>query len=296
MAAPYVPPSMPLLSLSSERTIAACANPPVFEQGPTVFIASYPKSGTTWTQNIVVQLLNLRKGFDFQHISDFAPFYEIDKNWEEVDGEYRSKGKFADNHNRLGTRVFTTHLRWHMLPKSENYKHIYVYRRGKDVAVSFHKHLSNQVGDGFEGSLSEFVTAWTSGTLPYGRWVDHVHEWRVASLAEPSNNILMLAYEDMLVDLPSALRKIAAYLNVDISEDELVALVPKLTFDGMKAELARFHPISVQWKEGYEFLRHGVSGDGQELFSQQDTELFNRMVQDSEIYQSDPVFIQSLMI
>lgn len=279
--------TMPLLSMSSERTINACLNPPPFD-GPTVLIASYPKSGTTWTQNIVVQLLAKKNRVQFSHISEFAPFYEVDKHWETVvssDGSESLciKQKFRENHCLLGRRVFNTHLRWNMLPHGENYKHIYVCRRGKDVAMSFYQHLSNQIEDNFEGSFHEFVEEWCSGTLPYGKWTTHVEEWYAAS-QHSENNICMLYYEDMLEDLPTALKKLASYLSIDISEAELAELVPKLTFDGMKAELSKFQPVSVQWKDGFQFLRHGVIGDGSSAFQAAEMNAFERMVSESTLF------------
>ena len=96
------PALIPLLPISSARTLELCQSPPEFSHGHTIFICSYPKSGTTWTQNIVVtktlrilctmfshfmvfskhgtkyQLLSSGNQ-NFSHISQFSPFYEIDK-------------------------------------------------------------------------------------------------------------------------------------------------------------------------------------------------------------------------
>lgn len=52
---PPVPPAFPLLPITSDATLRKCKSFPC--KSCDIFIASYPKSGTTWTQNIVYQLL-----------------------------------------------------------------------------------------------------------------------------------------------------------------------------------------------------------------------------------------------
>jgi hypothetical protein len=76
-------PEMPLLPITSPSTIEACRSLPVNEYD--IFICSYPKSGTTWTQNLVVRLLAANVGMtlpDDWHLSHSAPFYEVDRYWQ----------------------------------------------------------------------------------------------------------------------------------------------------------------------------------------------------------------------
>ena len=53
---------MPLLSISSLSTITKCKELPL--RASDVFICSYPKSGTTWTQQIVLSLILADKRYD----------------------------------------------------------------------------------------------------------------------------------------------------------------------------------------------------------------------------------------
>ena len=59
---------------------------------------------------------------DYEHVSDFAPFFDIDAHWEpqQPDGNTNNSTLAENvrvNHARLNQRVFNTHLRWDMLPK-----------------------------------------------------------------------------------------------------------------------------------------------------------------------------------
>ena len=69
---------LPLLPITLPRTLRACASLPLTCQ--TLFIGSYPKSGTTWLQNMAYELVT-RGGRPLDHISTYCPFYENDASW-----------------------------------------------------------------------------------------------------------------------------------------------------------------------------------------------------------------------
>ena len=124
-ATPLIPP-MPLLSISSTETIQKCAN--LTLQPNDIFICSYPKSGTTWMQHIVLSLLfchreqqrrkiasknqtesdlshgrtSTTSGHFYNHVSEYAPFFEIDPHWE---GDSLVPW-IQDNHTKIGCRIF----------------------------------------------------------------------------------------------------------------------------------------------------------------------------------------------
>ena len=167
-------PPMPLLPITSTETLRCCANLEL--RDTDVFICSYPKSGTTWMQNIVVNLLTHGESpAEGEHISAFAPFFEVDRTWNHRTGELSGiYAKASSNNKNLseeptreevgfkdGRRVFNTHLRWDQMPRSNSSgaRYIYVVRDGKDVVTSFFHHLSNQADSGgFDGTFEDFFS------------------------------------------------------------------------------------------------------------------------------------------
>eukprot|EP00605_Chrysophyceae_sp_TOSAG23-4_P001485 GSChrysophyteH1.ASY1.ANO1.1622.1 assembled CDS len=260
---------MPLLPISSSQTLALCRSLDCNMGDGNVFICSYPKSGTTWTQAIVFHLLNMNnteyaqaRSEGLGHISDFSPFYEVDATWKEG----RLSDTVQENHRLLKKRVFNTHLLPSMLP-SRRYdgknKFIYVLRQGQDACYSFYLHLRNQDGSGGIGDMSftEFAEKWLDGNMPYGKWFSHIQAWLNTS-NEYSSDLLLLRYQDMVADLPSQVQRIALFLGMKVlSDEELQSILPKLTFAGMSRNSHLYTPRSVKWKEGYNFIRKGVVGD-----------------------------------
>ena len=259
-----------------------------------IFICSYPKSGTTWTQHIVISLLlrhnkqiqkkrsgtNTLHDIEYNHVSDFAPFFEIDPHWKRT-----TPGQFIPDiqkrHEQLGRRVFNTHLRGNMLPtqmKNRNSgrpKIIYIVRNPLDACVSFYYHLSHQHEGCYESSLHQFFKDWIDGKIPFGTWAEHILSY-APLLAEKS--VLFITYEEMIVNLRETVDRIAKYLELDdvLQEKDIDELMPTFTFDSMKKDLTMFQPKSVTWKNDFKFLRRGVIGDSSRELSEEEVATFEK--------------------
>lgn len=282
---------MPLLPITSPRTVELCENLPL--RPNDVFICSYPKSGTTWTQHIVLSLLVKSasrergddsdvRGLKYSHVSEYAPFFEVDAHW---DAQARDlNDSIRANHIRLGRRVFNTHLRWDMLPSAmeadvesgKKAKFIYLLRDPMDVCLSFYCHLSNQVEGGYDGTFRAFFDDWVNGDIAFGSYVDHILSFAPASVdAGDGREVMLVSYEDMLADLPSVVRKIAKFVEADVTSDEIEELLPTFSFTHMKNDLDRFQPLSVGWKNNFQFLRRGVSGDSLTVASDRERKILS---------------------
>ena len=269
---------MPLLPITSKETIRKCSS---LKLRPSdIFICSYPKSGTTWTQHILLSLLFCHKANassrlpPYKHVSEYAPFYEIDAHWNGPE----LAPSIQENHTRLGTRVFNTHLRYDMLPQG-GCRIIYIVRSPLDTCVSFYHHLAHQVEGGYEGTFEEFFMDWIKGDIAFGSFVDHIMSYAEAFAAEPcekgwikrdhGRKLFLLSYQDMLTDLAKVVDDLVDFLDLNVTPKQRQEMLPTFSFQNMKEDLVRFQPQSVQWKNGFSFLRKGVSGDSLAVISEQ---------------------------
>ena len=286
---------MPLLPITLERTVKACATLPLDDR--TIFACSYPKSGTTWLQNMLYELCTAGKR-PLDHISTYCPFFENDKSWRfgaAVAGAAGAAGAtgagasddaagariaplHADGHRAIGWRIFNTHLWWEMMPKAGDARYIYLVRGARDVCASFYHHLSHQspADGGYEGSLDDFVEDWCAGKIAFGDWPAHLRSWldpeaKTLQEAARDKRVLVMSYESMKKDTASTCRAVAAHCRIPITEDELAAILPRLDIKYMRENIDKFQPKSVEWldkKDGFSFVRKGEVGDSKRLFDE----------------------------
>ncbi len=104
-------------------------------------------------------------------------------------------------------------------------------RNPRDVCVSFFNHW--KILEGYHGTFDVFVDAFLGDVCGYYTpFLDHVrHYWE---LQKKEDNVLFIFYEDMKLDLPSVIRKVAAFLKKKLSDAEVSLLASHLSFDKMK--------------------------------------------------------------
>ncbi|RYG70457.1 sulfotransferase domain-containing protein [archaeon] len=275
MAAEGVPDDFPLLSLSTPNILFLCATLSDHPTLATVFVASYPKSGTTWMQCIVYNLLS-DGDQSFDHISNYFPFFEISRTWDQDQGTLHPK--YEDRHSSMGSRAFNTHLRYSMMAQGERMRYIYVVRRGKDALLSFFHHLAHQDdADIFNGSLGDFVRDWCDGKIIFGSWLRHLEGWVMAS-KEWGGRVLLVRYEDLSSDLSGQMLRISQFLGLNHTAERVSELSALCSFQHMKKCSAQYEPTSVPWRGGFQFLREGRVGGSASEFSAQDHVIFDDML------------------
>ncbi|KAF1405176.1 Sulfotransferase family cytosolic 2B member 1, partial [Spheniscus humboldti] len=237
-----------------------------------VVIATYPKSGTTWMQEILTLLFSR---------GDVLPAKTI-PNWERA--PWLEQIYFRDAlQDTAAHRLITTHLPARVLApalQQSKAKVIYVARNPKDVAVSFyHFHrLAKFLPD--PGSFDTFLTRFLEGTVHYGSWFDHVKGW----LGQRQLlDIFYVTYEELHQDLRGTAQRLSAFLGCPLGPETLGALEQHCSFVAMRDNaMANYSLIPSEIMDHSQgcFMRKGVVGDWRDHFSPLQNALFNRLYQE----------------
>ena len=231
-----------------------------------LFVVTYPRSGTTWTEQIVHLLLNQGEQGE-QPLTDAAPWLET------LPG--RPHGIKGFLLTLSGRRLFTSHLPIALMPDftASKGKYIYVARNPKDVAVSNYHHDRSK--SGYDGTWDEHFSLFMQGQVMYGSYFDHVLLWWQAN--QKAANILFLTYEAMKHDLAGVVGQIADFIEVPLNQTILERVIAGSNFRAMATnEKTNFNWIPQ--REGIPtHYRKGLIGDWRNQFSTEQSQSFDKI-------------------
>ncbi|KAM8960122.1 sulfotransferase 1C4-like isoform 2-T2 [Pelodytes ibericus] len=224
-----------------------------------IVIATYPKAGTTWGQEILD--LILMEG-DVEKASRAPCFLKVPFIDLGVTGLEIAEGMKSP-------RLIKTHLPIQLVPPSiweKNVKVIYVARNAKDCMVSYYHFQRMNKGLPDPGTWDDYFSAFLSGNVPWGSWFDHVIGWWNA---RDKHQILYILYEDMIEDRKREICKMAKFLGKDLSEEVLEKIQQHTSFQAMKENpMTNFSvlPAIVFDQSVSKFMRKGTVGDWKNHF------------------------------
>ena len=199
--------------LSRFRTDEAAARGDAIAVRPDdVFIATYPKCGTTLMQAIVH---GLRSGgsMDFDEIGDVVPWLEM----------AHDLGQAPDAEQPFAPRAFKTHLHWGGVPRGGRY--LFVAREPAAAAVSMYHFFEGWLFEPGSIDVDSFTHAFLLGGSRSGRYFDHVCAWWPQ---RHRADVALLAYEDIVAEPRQAIARVATFIGVK-ADDALIDLVATRT-------------------------------------------------------------------
>lgn len=241
-----------------------------------IVISTSYKAGTTWMQNIVANLI-FQDGEMPAPVTEMGPWIDMDVIPLEdiIDGIEAQTWR----------RAFKTHLPLDAIPYYETMKYIYVCRDGRDVFMSLWNHHSGY-SDGFREMLNDNIVAtnrdfpfeyddlhalwkdwiskswyedWENDGYPYWSHFNHLQTWWDFRHLD---NIHFVHFVDLKKDPEAEIRKIAAYLNIEINEAMMPGILERISFGSMKKNFMKIMPESSElWKGGGDrFMNKGTNG------------------------------------
>lgn len=228
-----------------------------------VVVASYPKSGTTWTQEIVYQIKRggVPPPSDRKVIEEDVPYIEFC-----LPGQPSPLDKPAGDRPKL----WKTHLRSQYFSQqiSEGRaKFIVVMRNPKDTLTSFYHFHHMMTRFQFRGDWDAFFTLHRQNRLVYGDCIEWNADWW--QLREKPN-VLVVKYEDMKRDHTGNIRKMADFIGCPLDDSALQRVVEATSFASMRSNPATNmeHRVKDSVIKG-DFMRKGQVGDWKNYFSEE---------------------------
>ena len=192
-----------------------------------VIIGAYPRSGTTWTLEILRRIHLLRIADPKHYLHDAA--YMVHGIW--IDQGFQTKEELAAI---ASPRVMKSHLTYKDLPCPDGgqCKIIHLLRDPKDVVLSQFTHVQTLPFLGYSQDFDTFVDQFINGTLISGDW----WEFTKGYLDNPANlPTLFLKYNELRIDPEGSFVKINEFLGYpELNLDELAQIKYQTSYEVMK--------------------------------------------------------------
>ena len=242
-----------------------------------IIIATYAKSGTTWLQQIVAQLIF--EGDTEQNVAEMSPWVDFLLPPDEV--------LLPQIEAQTHRRYLKTHLPVDALVFSPKAKYLFIARDGRDVVWSYYNHQLNMTDMIIEGlndarrpdtdevgrpslEIDEYFRHWLDqdGYPLWKFWHGISSWWAIRDLP----NVKLLHFEALKNDMPGQIREIAEFLDIEIDENNWEAILEHCSFDYMRANAEKSVPMGgAPWIGGARtFINKGTNGRWRDVLTTDD--------------------------
>lgn len=249
-----------------------------------IIISTYAKSGTTWMQQIISQLIfNAPEDLE---VAEMSPWLDLRVPPKEI--------KLAAVEGQQHRRFIKTHLPVDALVFSPEAKYVYIGRDGRDVVWSLYNHHASAnehwyhalndtpglvgppIGKANE-SIVEYFREWMDkdGFPFWSFWENISSWWAIKDLP----NVYLIHFQKLKDDMPSEIKKLAAFLDIEIDAVKWDALLEHCSFDYMKKNSVKSVPLGgAFWDGGSEtFIFKGTNGRWKDMLSKEDSDKYEQL-------------------
>jgi aryl sulfotransferase len=189
-------------------------------------------------------------------------------------------------------RYIKTHTPADGIPIFNTASYIVVARDGRDAFVSFVNHLKHLRDDlierlnaeamaqgidpvmKFRGDIHRFFDNWITDAPP----LRHLASWWDLR-GEP--NVLFVHYNDLQADLDGEMRRVAAFLNIDIPAARWSGVVERCTFERMREDADKVGDFQRVFEGGAEsFFFKGTNGRWREVLTEGELQRYQDRVEE----------------
>ncbi len=260
--------------------------------GGLVWLASYPKSGNTWTRNF---LHNLLRGsgddgdsFDINKMNALTT-WDSSKQWyvpllddpiEECSKEQVAAVRLKANENMANATPDLVFVKTHnamvadrgtpMVNPKVTAGAIYIVRNPLDVAISYSFHLNKSIDETIKFMNLKGMQSQNRDKMAYevqSSWLENVYSWT----RKENPSLFVMRYEDMLANPVQTFSKLVQFLVIKTSRRQLDEAIDAASFKKLTAQEDE-KGFGEKPKDAEKFFRKGEAGQWKDTLNKDQIE------------------------
>ncbi|CAG2111593.1 unnamed protein product, partial [Medioppia subpectinata] len=233
-----------------------------------IWLCGYPKSGNTWLSEIVSLIMA-------DGVIDRVTNRPISERVPNIIYSPNSSRNGCWFEGLIDPRITLNHLDLKYLPRFDGKegKMIYIIRNPKDVCVSYY-HINHMVKH-TAIDWDDWCHLFLNGQLMFGDWLSHVTDfWLAYGTGNHCLNVLFVAYEELIADLPAMIATIARFLGKQFTAETVANITTHCSLQTMRDNPMANHSDIMNTLDK-PFVRLGIIGDWRRHMTDTQSALFD---------------------